>query len=69
MLDLNALGSMSQEAVIAQLTKLIEQLLQQESMPLNQRERAQITQDIVHEVLGLGPLEPLLADRPSTTFL
>ena len=54
------MGTMSQEAVTAQLTKLIEQLLQQESVPLNQRERAQITQDILHEVLGLGPLEPLL---------
>jgi pilus assembly protein CpaF len=61
-LDLNAVSAMPQEAVVAQLTKLIEQLLQQESVPLNQRERAQITQDILHEVLGLGPLEPLLAD-------
>jgi pilus assembly protein CpaF len=62
LLDLNAVSAMPQEAVMAQLTKLIEQLLQQESVPLNQRERAQITQDILHEVLGLGPLEPLLAD-------
>jgi pilus assembly protein CpaF len=62
MLDLNALSSLSQDAVIAQLSKLIDQLLQQELVPLNQRERMQITQDIIHEVLGLGPLEPLLAD-------
>ena len=44
MLDLNAIGTMSQGAVTEQLSKLIEQLLQQESVPLNQRERAQITQ-------------------------
>jgi pilus assembly protein CpaF len=69
MLDLNALSSLSQDAVIAQLTKLIEQLLQQESVPLNQRERAQITQDVVHEVLGLGPLEPLLADSTINDIL
>src|SRR5688572_7933839 len=69
MLDLNALSSLSQDAVIAQLTKLIEQLLQQESVPLNQRERAQITQDVVHEVLGLGPLEPLLADTTVNDIL
>jgi pilus assembly protein CpaF len=62
LLDLNAIGTMSQDAVTDQLIKLIEQLLQQESVPLNQRERSQITQDILHEVLGLGPLEPLLAD-------
>ncbi|HKT35268.1 MAG TPA: hypothetical protein VJR03_10590, partial [Nitrospira sp.] len=48
-LDLNALSTMSPEMVRNQLTKLIEQLLQQETLPLNQRERAQITQDILHE--------------------
>lgn len=69
MLDLNAIGTMSQGAVTEQLTKLIEQLLQQESMPLNQRERALITQDILHEVLGLGPLEPLLADHSVNDIL
>ena len=69
MLDLNAISTMSQDAVHAQLTKLIEQLLQQESVPLNQRERAQITQDILHEVLGLGPLEPLLADTSINDIL
>ena len=62
LLDLNAVGSMSSQAVTEQLTRLIDQLLQQESVPLNQRERSQVTQDILHEVLGLGPLEPLLAD-------
>lgn len=69
MLDLNAIGTMSQGAVTEQLSKLIEQLLQQESIPLNQRERGQITQDILHEVLGLGPLEPLLADQSVNDIL
>jgi len=62
LLDMNAIGTMSQQVVTEQLTKLIEQLLQQESIPLNQRERAQVTQDVLHEVLGLGPLEQLLSD-------
>jgi pilus assembly protein CpaF len=69
MLDLNVINTMSPEAVTAQLTKLIEQLLQQESVMLNQRERSQITQDIIHEVLGLGPLEPLLADQTVNDIL
>ena len=69
LLDLNVIGSMSNEAVQAQLTKLIEQLLQQETFPLNQRERTQITQDILNEVLGLGPLEPLLADQTVADIL
>jgi pilus assembly protein CpaF len=69
LLDLNALSTMSPEMVRAQLTKLIEQLLQQETLPLNQRERAQITEDTLHEVLGLGPLEPLLADTSINDIL
>lgn len=69
MLDFNVLSTMSQDAVQAQLTKLIEQLLQQESVLLNQRERTQVTQDILHEVLGLGPLEPLLADQTVNDIL
>ena len=69
MLDLNAIGTMSEGAVTEQLSKLIEQLLQQEPVPLNQRERVQITQDILHEVLGLGPLEPLLADQSVNDIL
>jgi pilus assembly protein CpaF len=69
LLDLNAITTMSQEVVQGQLTKLIEQLLQQETIPLNQRERTQVTQDILHEVLGLGPLEPLLADTTVNEIL
>ena len=69
MLDLNAIGTMSEGAVTEQLSKLIEQLLQQEAIPLNQRERAQMTLDILHEVLGLGPLEPLLADQSVNDIL
>ena len=42
LVDMNAIGKMAQEAVTDQLTKLIEQLLQQESVPLNQRERAPV---------------------------
>ena len=68
-LDMNAIGQMSQDVVTEQLTKLIEQLLQQESVLLNQRERAQVTQDVLHEVLGLGPLEPLLSDTTINDIL
>ena len=62
LLDLPAVSVMNQETLTPQLAKVIEQTLQQESVPLNLRERAQLTQDILHEVLGLGPLEPLLSD-------
>ena len=62
LMDLNVVSTMTHAALTPELGKLIEQILQQEAVPLNQRERAQLIQDMVHEVLGLGPLEPLLAD-------
>jgi pilus assembly protein CpaF len=62
LMDLGAVSTMTHAALTPELGKLIEQILQQESVPLNQRERAQLIQEMVHEVLGLGPLEPLLAD-------
>jgi pilus assembly protein CpaF len=62
LMDLGAVSTMTHAALTPELGKLIEHILQQESVPLNQRERAQLIQEMVHEVLGLGPLEPLLAD-------
>jgi len=69
LLDMNAISAMPQDVVTDHLTKLIERLIQQESVPLNQRERAQITQDVLHEVIGLGPLEPLLSDSTINDIL
>ena len=41
---------------------LVNELLSREHVPLNQSERNQLTNDILDELLGLGPLEPLLKD-------
>ena len=69
LLDLPAVSAMNQDTLTPQLTKVIEQTLQQESVPLNLRERAQLTQEILWEVLGLGPLEPLLSDSTVADIL
>lgn len=62
LLDMNAVSMMEETVLHGELTKLIEQLLQQDSIPLNLSERTRLTKEIMHEVLGLGPIEPLLAD-------
>ena len=46
--------------------QMIRELLRKESIPLNQLEHSQIVSDVLDEVLGLGPIEPLLKD-PSVT--
>src|SRR5262245_62662550 len=53
LLDSTAMSTMSQDMVQAQLTKLIEQLLQQETVPLNQRERNQIRKTFFMRSWGL----------------
>jgi len=69
LMDLGVVSTMTHAALTPELGKLIEQILQQEPVPLNQRERAQLIQEMVHEVLGLGPLEPLLADTTVADIL
>lgn len=61
-LDLAAASSMKEEQLAHELSRLVEQILQEDKVQLNQRERGQMVQDILHEVTGLGPLEPLLKD-------
>jgi pilus assembly protein CpaF len=38
------------------------QLIEEQAVPLSQRDREQLTEEIIHEVYGLGPIEPLMRD-------
>jgi pilus assembly protein CpaF len=69
LLDMNALSTMEETVLHGELAKLIEQLLAQDSIPLNLSERTRLTKEIMHEVLGLGPIEPLLADATVADIL
>jgi pilus assembly protein CpaF len=44
-------------------------VLAQESMPLSSAERERLVNDVQHELFGLGPLEPLLADGTISDIL
>jgi len=61
-LDLQQLEKMAPEALRAELQWLAGQLMDELKIALNDSERRQVIQGIQHEMLGLGPLEPLLAD-------
>lgn len=61
-LDLTVVSKLNQELLKKELSNLVEHLLEQESAPLNIREREQLVSEIQHEVMGLGPLEPLVQD-------
>ena len=61
-LDLQQLEKMPPDALRAELQWLAGQLMDELKIALNETERRQVIQSIQDEMLGLGPLEPLLAD-------
>ena len=67
--DIRALEHSSAAQVRVQIKAAVEDLLAEESYALSDIERSQIVRDIQNEVLGLGPLEPLLADPSVSDIL
>jgi len=61
-LDLTIIATLDNALLKAELTKLVTELLEAESVPLSMKERETLISDIQHEVMGLGPLEPLVQD-------
>ncbi len=61
-LDLRRLEQLHPDALRAELQWLASQLMDELQIALNETERRQVIQSIQDEMLGLGPLEPLLAD-------
>ena len=68
-MDLTKLSSLTQEQVHAEVSRLAENVLAQEAMPLSVSERERLVNDVQHELFGLGPLEPLLADPTISDIL
>ena len=68
-LDLEAMEGMSPERLRNELSVLVERLLTEENVVVNAIERRSLVRDIQHEMLGLGPLEPLLADPTISDIL
>jgi pilus assembly protein CpaF len=67
--DLVMMESMSPERLESELKILVESLLSEEKMAINDSERINLVRDIQHEVLGLGPLETLMADPTVSDIL
>ena len=68
-MDLTKLQTLTQEQVHAEVSRLAESVLAQEAMPLSAAERERLVNDVQHELFGLGPLEPLLADSTISDIL
>ncbi len=68
-LDLEAMESLTPERLKDELRQMVERLLVEENLILNAGERRNLVRDIQYEMLGLGPLEPLLADPTISDIL
>ena len=68
-LDLSLLGSLEEHAARSQIREITTRLLLEESAPLSLAQRQFVTRRIEDEVMGHGPLEPLLADPTVSDIL
>src|SRR5690242_17596463 len=69
LINLQALEQMSREQIEAEVGDIVAEELAKQNHALNHAERKQLVGDVLHELLGLGPLEPLLKDPTVTDIL
>ena len=68
-IDLERLKRLTPEQFKHELALLIQRIIEEERIVLNQSERHNLVLDIQHEMLGFGPLEPLLSDPTVSDIL
>jgi pilus assembly protein CpaF len=68
-INLEALSSMAGERVRAEIRAAVAKLVDEEKTPLSLVEKDRVIEEILDEVFGLGPLEPLLQDPTVSDIL
>src|SRR5260221_10963456 len=68
-LSVDALKRISRDAMRGEVAALVERLVIDESLPITMVERDRLVEEILDEVFGLGPLEPLLKDATISDIL
>lgn len=68
-LDLSLIDTVESDKARSEIRDIAERLLSEESAPLSRKQRRLIVERIEDEVMGLGPLEPLLADGTISDIL
>ncbi|MGE0407110.1 MAG: CpaF family protein [Candidatus Korobacteraceae bacterium] len=68
-LDLAKVGRMPMDAARAEVLGIIRNTIAAESVPLSLPEREQVSREVLDEIFGLGPLEPLLQDPSISDIL
>lgn len=68
-INLEALGARSGDQARQEIRPSIGRLIGEEKTPLSSAEKEQLIDEIIDEVFGLGPLEPLLRDKTISDIL
>ncbi|MBK5293917.1 MAG: CpaF family protein [Acidobacteriia bacterium] len=68
-IKLETLSTMASDRARTEVRSATNRLLEEERSPLSLMERERISEEILDEVFGLGPLEPLLADNTIADIL
>src|SRR3972149_8631978 len=69
MIDLSLIDTIDEAQLLREIKDLVERILWEETTPLSLLEREKIIREVQHEVMGLGPLEPLLQDPTISDIL
>src|SRR5271157_1724645 len=69
LLDLTRLAEAPENSLMEDLRRGIEMILAEEKLALTLPDKDRLCREIRHELLGYGPLEPLLADPGITDIL
>src|SRR5881394_1719175 len=68
-LNSDTLRLISKERLRGEIGRAVEKLLLQENIPMTLPERDRVIEEVLDEVFGLGPLEPLLQDPSISDIL
>ena len=68
-MDVAAAAEMPRQAFEAQLTGWVKELLAETKIQLNFAEQRELVESLIADMLGLGPLEPLMADETITDIM
>ncbi len=68
-LDLTSLRSGDRDSLSREIRGVVSTLLDQERVPVDRDRREALIEELVHETIGFGPIEPLLADPSITDIL
>jgi len=68
-LNLERLTDLDRETVRSEIVQILDALVGGEATPMTLQEKQKLSQEVLDEVFGLGPLEPLLKDHTISDIL